>query len=596
MRLLLQHCKRSVVSTPSTWFCDVVSPAITPRFILRQGLPQLRTHATDSGEEVRVRYAPSPTGNLHLGGLRTALFNYLLARKYNGSFILRIEDTDKTREKEGAIQGLLQALHWAQLDHDEGPFLTSETSPDSIIQKGKFGPYIQSQRLDIYKTAIASLVEKGHAYRCFCSSERLSRLRETQARQGMPTLYDRACLGLSNEEVQERVSQGQPHVVRLRIPEGNTKIEDVALGSVNFPHASIDDQVLLKSDGFPTYHLASVVDDHSMQISHVIRGQEWLSSTPKHSILYDAFGWKKPRWVHLPLLVNEDKTKLSKRHGDVAVEQFKEKGYLPEGLLNFVALLGWHPGQHSTQEVFEIGELVNAFSLEGLNHSNCVVDRSKLNWLNTHHVRRELHNSKVKPDMSLSEINASRIEDENDPLVLMFSFLIPEMRRRFKNVNISEIRVPLSLEEQVTIGNNSYSYGYLFAAMLAQHDRVVTIPDFLGLLEPFLLRPTTGQVRTEMEGHSTKNIDTAVARLMQVWDAEREEAWREPDGQQLIGIIKQICKDNNPKLNPGELMQPVRIALTGQKKGSALGRLVHLLGRDECIGRLQTLKELCDAP
>ena len=285
-------------------------------------------------DEVRVRFAPSPTGFLHVGGLRTALFNYLFARNSGGKFILRIEDTDRARYVEGAVDNLITTLRWAGLDYDEGP-----------VVGGDFGPYVQSERLAIYKKHVDVLLEKRVAYRCFCTPERLDAMRKEQEKKKLQPKYDRTCLSLSENEIEANLSAGKPYVVRLKVPDNVTiKFSDIIRGDVEFASERVDDQVLLKSDGYPTYHLANVVDDHLMNISHVIRGEEWLSSTPKHVLLYEAFGWELPKFAHLPLLLNPDRSKLSKRQGDVAVEDYRDKGYLKEALVNFVALLGWNPG------------------------------------------------------------------------------------------------------------------------------------------------------------------------------------------------------------------------------------------------------------
>uniref|UniRef100_A0AAV1UZL3 glutamate--tRNA ligase n=1 Tax=Peronospora matthiolae TaxID=2874970 RepID=A0AAV1UZL3_9STRA len=337
-------------------------PTLTSRsFSLPSNVPKV----TDA--EVRVRYAPSPTGFLHLGGLRTALFNYLFAKSCGGQFILRIEDTDKTRQVEGSMEALVDSLKWCGVMEDEGP-----------IVGGPYGPYIQSQRLPIYKEAAERLIESGHAYRCFCTSERLKKLRESQICHGEATMYDRACLGLNEKEVAERVSHGEPHTIRLRIPPGKTTVKDLLRGYIQFVHAGIDDQVLMKSDGYPTYHLANVVDDHAMRITHVIRGEEWLPSTPKHVILYKALGYEAPAWAHLGLLLNGDRSKLSKRQGDVAVEAFRDKGFLPSGLVNFVALLGWNPADGNNQEIFQMKELEKHFSIKHVNKAGSVVNVDRL--------------------------------------------------------------------------------------------------------------------------------------------------------------------------------------------------------------------------
>ena len=283
---------------------------------------------------VRVRFAPSPTGYLHVGGLRTALYNYFFARKMGGTFILRIEDTDRTRFVEGAVDNLIDTLRWAGLDYDEGP-----------VKGGAKGPYVQSERTEIYRNHAQKLIEMGKAYYAFDTAEELDEMRKTLEKQGRFPKYDRRALKLSPDEVKGMLDSGLPAVVRMKVPD-STQIafDDLVRGRVEFSSDLIDDQVLLKSDGYPTYHLANVVDDHMMEVSHVIRGEEWLSSTPKHVLLYQYFGWDLPKFAHLPLLLNPDKSKLSKRQGDVAVEDYRQKGYLKEALINFVAFLGWNPG------------------------------------------------------------------------------------------------------------------------------------------------------------------------------------------------------------------------------------------------------------
>lgn len=337
-------------------------------------------------ETPRVRFAPSPTGYLHVGGLRTALFNYLFAKKNNGTFVLRIEDTDRNRFVEGAVDNLISALKWAGLEFDEGPEIG-----------GNFGPYMQSHRLDIYKKYAEELILKGKAYYCFCSPERLKKLREEQEKQKLPQVkYDKHCLHLSESEVAKNLAEGIANVVRLNVESDKTiQFDDIVRDYVEFESNNVDDQVLIKGDGFPTYHLANVVDDHLMKITHVIRGEEWLSSTPKHVLLYDAFQWERPIFVHLPLLLNPDRSKLSKRQGDVAVEDYRDKGYLKDALINFVALLGWNAGDD--KEFYSIEELIESFSLERVNKAGAVFDLQKLNWLNAEHLRN-------KPDSDILEM------------------------------------------------------------------------------------------------------------------------------------------------------------------------------------------------
>ncbi|MFA6603528.1 MAG: glutamate--tRNA ligase [Patescibacteria group bacterium] len=333
---------------------------------------------------VRVRFAPSPTGFLHIGGLRTALYNEFFARRHGGTFLLRIEDTDQTRYVPGAVENLLRTLEWSGIKPDEGPYLDAA---GQIQERGEHGPYIQSQRLEIYRQYIAELLEKGRAYRCFCTSETLDEMRKNQEVSGRPVMYDRRCRSIKPEDAAARAAAGEKHVIRLLVPAvGHTVVEDAIRGTVSFDNSVVDDQVLIKSDGFPTYHLANVVDDHLMGITHVIRGEEWLPSTPKHVLLYQAFGWIVPVFAHVPLLLNPDRSKLSKRQGDVAVEDYRNKGYLPQAIINFVALLGWNPS--GTQEIYAKQELCDKFELGKINKGGAVFNKEKLDWLNREYIKQ----------------------------------------------------------------------------------------------------------------------------------------------------------------------------------------------------------------
>lgn len=331
---------------------------------------------------MRTRFPPSPTGFLHIGGLRTALFSYLVAKKTKGTFYVRIEDTDQTREVKGATENILKTLSWAGIPPDEGVVLEN----GAIKEKGSLGPYFQSKRLPIYKEHVERLLQSGHAYPCFCTKERLEEMRKLQEAMHQAPMYDRTCLRMPKEE-RERRMQTEPHVIRFLIPHGEqVECTDHIRGKVTFATHTLDDQVILKSDGFPTYHLAHVVDDHLMETSLVIRGEEWLPSLPKHLLLFKAFGWTPPEFAHVPLLLQKGGGKLSKRQGDVSVEAFIEKGYLPEAVVNFVALLGWNPG--TTEEIFTLEELVKQFSLERVQKAGAIFDTTKLDWLQGQWMRR----------------------------------------------------------------------------------------------------------------------------------------------------------------------------------------------------------------
>ena len=357
--------------------------------------------------EVRVRFAPSPTGFVHVGSLRTALYNYLFARHNNGKFILRIEDTDQDRFVEGAVENLLNVLKWAGLDYDEGP------EKESISES-----YYQSERLELYQKYIRTLLDKGAAYPCFCSSERLDKMRADQMARGEDARYDGRCRSIPADEANKRMKE-ETYVIRMKIASGKTVIvDDIIRGKVSFQTDVLDDQVLIKSDGFPTYHFANVVDDHLMGISHVIRGEEWLPSTPKHILLYTMFDWDTPTFAHLPLLLNADRSKLSKRQGDVAVEDYRDKGILPQALVNFVAMLGWNKGDD--QEIFSLEELCEYFTLERVTKAGAVFDLNKLNWMNGQYVRQMSEEEYLEMGkIWLDKLNLDSDDQEKNKLILL---------------------------------------------------------------------------------------------------------------------------------------------------------------------------------
>lgn len=470
---------------------------------------------------VRVRFAPSPTGYLHVGGLRTALYNYLFARRHGGSFLLRIEDTDQARSVPGAVEGLITALKWAGLEYDEGPGVG-----------GPHGPYVQSQRLALYRTEVERLVASGHAYPCFCTSQRLDEVRKAQEKDKRPTKYDRTCLSLPAEEVVRRRSVGELHVIRLRVPDAQTVlVNDIVRGEVSFESDTIDDSVLLKSDGFPTYHLANVVDDHDMRISHVIRGEEWLPSTPKHLLLYRAFGYDAPQFAHLPLLLNPDRSKLSKRQGHVAVEEYREAGYYPEALVNFVAFLGWNPG--GEREVFSLTELVPEFSLERVNKAGAIFNVEKLEWFNSTYLR-------ARPaEQILAELRPALAERGWDRFAEPYLLRVIELMRervRFPREYLTEATYlfedPTEYEAATREKRWTADSPRLVAALL---DRIVS-------LEPFSHDPIEGAFKSVGESEGVKT---------------------------------------------GDLVHPVRLALSGIGRGPSLYEMMELLGRDACVRRIR---------
>jgi glutamyl-tRNA synthetase len=367
--------------------------------------------------EVRTRIAPSPTGeNLHIGNAYTALINFVYAQKNGGKFVIRIEDTDRTRLVEGSEQRILESLRWLGIPHDEGPDMN-----------GPFAPYRQSDRLPVYRKYAEELVEKGHAYYCFCTTEQLAEMRKIQEANHLPPMYDGTCKKISIADARKRIAAGEKYVIRLNVPDdGVTGFHDLIRGDIAFENKLIDDQVLLKSDGFPTYHLGVVVDDHLMKISHIIRGEEWISSTPKHVLLYDFFGWEKPVFAHMPLLRNPDKSKLSKRKNPVWVSWYREQGFLPEALRNYLALMAWsYPGG---KDIFSTEEMIENFRLEDIQTTAPIFSTEKLRWLNGEYLRK-------KSDTELKNLiyqHVSMLTPEDESLVVR---IIPLIKERMKTLN-----------------------------------------------------------------------------------------------------------------------------------------------------------------
>ncbi|MDD3607671.1 MAG: glutamate--tRNA ligase [Candidatus Moranbacteria bacterium] len=339
----------------------------------------------DKNTQIRTRFAPSPTGYVHIGNLRTALFAYLIAKKYDGKFLLRIEDTDQKRLVEDSVEKIFKALKWVGIEIDEGAY---DIKDGEIKEKGKLGPYVQSKRLEIYRGYAEKLIQEGKAYYCFCASERLKNLRERQQKNKQAPMYDKHCRGISLEEAKERIKAGEAHTVRMKVPE-NKKVEftDLVYGKISVSSNIIDDQVLIKSDGFPTYHLAVVVDDYLMKISHIVRGEDWIPSAPKHILLYEYFGWDLPVFIHLPNVLGENHKKLSKRQGDVSVNDFRQKGYLPETIVNFLALLGWNP--KTDDEIFSMEELIKKFDERGLHKAGAIFNYKKFDWMNSYYIKQK---------------------------------------------------------------------------------------------------------------------------------------------------------------------------------------------------------------
>ncbi len=474
---------------------------------------------------VRVRFAPSPTGYLHVGGLRTALYNYLFAKHFNGKMILRIEDTDRTRFVENATENLINSLRWAGINYDEGPDIG-----------GQYGPYTQSERFDLYTKYANELLASGKAYYAFDTAEELDAMRlRLQSGQSGDYRYDRTnmnnSISLGFEKSQELINSGQDYVIRLLCPD-DTEISftDIIRGEVTVNTKDVDDQVLIKSDGFPTYHLANVVDDHLMAITHVIRGEEWLPSTPKHCILYQAFGWEQPQFAHLPLLLNKDKSKLSKRQGSVAVEDFKEK-YIRDAFLNFVALLGWNPT--ADREIYTIDELIEFFNLEKVNKAGAVFDTQKLDWYNFQYIQK------------------------TEPI---------DFAEELKSILKNKL-------------NKEYDINWLAQVIVLVRERInfiSEIPDYA----PYLFNDITEYEQSYMEKHWKADKYDLVKELVQEYKNSNEF-----EHHPLYDLTKAFTEAKGIKLK--DIIHPIRLMLTGKSIGAGMFETMEILGKDTCIKRME---------
>jgi len=470
--------------------------------------------------KVRTRYAPSPTGFMHIGNLRTAIFEYLLAKKYNGDFILRIEDTDQEREVEGAIDFIYNTLDLCGFKIDEGP-----------NNEGNFGPYIQSKRKDIYKEYALKLVEMGKAYYCFCSEEELTKMREKADARKKPFLYDGRCSRLSKEKIEENLKNNVPYVIRQKMPkEGVTIVEDLIYGKVKIDNSILDDQILLKSDGFPTYNFANVIDDHLMEITHVIRGKEYLDQTAKYNLLYEAFGWEKPTYIHVAMVLGEDGNKLSKRNGDASFMDLYNEGYLPEAIVNYLSLLGWSP--ETNQEVFSMEELISNFNEERISKSSSQYDVKKLKWFNHQYI--------------------NKIDDEK---------YLSWIKKYFSNeCDKSEEW----LNHLLLIYKSHLNYG----------------KEINELTSSFFNK----EFVIDEEAKEFMESDEVIPKVVEVFKEEIESTsnWSVETLQEVINNVKEKAGVKGKML-----FMPIRIAASGIMHGPELADTLYLIGKEEILNRLK---------
>ncbi|MDD5071695.1 MAG: glutamate--tRNA ligase [Patescibacteria group bacterium] len=511
--------------------------------------------------KVRVRFAPSPTGFLHIGSLRTVLFNYLIAKKENGQLILRIEDTDQKREVAGAVEGLYEILEWLGIKFDEGPGLiraaTNGAHPNLKNDVGKFGPYIQAQRLEIYKKYAAELLKRGEAYYCFCSADRLEKMRADQQAKKEPPHYDRICRDLPEEEVKTRLGTGEKAVLRQKMPSsGVVEVKDELRGEIEFKAQDLEDHILIKSDGMPTYQFASVVDDHLMKISHVLRGEEWIPSLPKNILLYKAFGWTLPKFIHLPLTLNKEGGKLSKRQGDVAVEDYRAKGYLPEALLNFSVLLGWSPyakasgdkspyaenlAGKSQSEILSLEEMIKKFEIKDLRTSGAVFDIDKLDYFNGYYIRQK----------SLDEL--------------------------------TELCLPYLRESLTKTQKHKNTTGYIKKVIALEQERLKKLSDIVEATEFFFVDEL--KYEPELLVWKKLTLEEVKKNLGEVYEQLEKISENSWTNNSIEDALISYIKSREAKV--GDYLWPMRVALTGRQASPGPFDVAEVLDKIETLKRIK---------
>ena len=480
--------------------------------------------------KMRTRFAPSPTGYLHIGSLRTALFVYLAAKSMDGKFILRIEDTDQSREVSGAVENLIKVLDWIGINFDEGPHID-----------GGFGPYTQSQRLEIYNKYVQELLDNDEAYHCFCTPERLDGMRKEQQEKKQAPRYDRICRNLSKEETLGRLSSGERYVIRQKMPlDGEIIVHDELRGDITFKCADLEDHVLIKSNGIPTYQFANVVDDHLMEITHVLRGDEWIASFPKNILLYKSFGWEAPKFIHTSLILNKEGGKLSKRQGDVAVEDYRAKGYLPEALLNFCVLLGWHPKDDN--EILSLQDMQEKFKIEDIGISPAIFDVEKLDYFNGYYIRQK----------SLDEL-----------LELCKPYLADN--------------IDMASEERKKQDD------FLKKVIALEQERMKKLSDIKEATEFFFL----GEIGYDPEllvwkKLTKEEIKDNLEKTLELLKEIPEENWNR--GYIENNLIDYL-KSNDLKV--GDYLWPMRVSLTGRKASPGPFEVADVLGKKESLERME---------
>jgi glutamyl-tRNA synthetase len=521
-------------------------------------------------KEVRVRYAPSPTGLQHIGGVRTALFNYLFAKSQGGKFILRLEDTDRTRYDEKYVKNLYDTMAWLGLKWDEGG-----------DKGGSYGPYVQSERFEMYKKYAYELLEKGEAYYCFCDSERLERIRKIQTENKMAPGYDRYCRNLTPEEIKANQDAGKPFVIRLKVPlSGETEFHDYLLGDIKWKNEDISpDPVLLKSDGFPTYHLANIVDDHFMHITHVMRAQEWIPSTPLHVQMYRAFGWEHPEFCHLPMVNGKDGQKLSKRHGATSLNEFRARGYLPQAIINYVAMLGC--SYEEGRDMYSLDELCRGFKIEHLNKSPAVFDYKKLEWYNGQYIR-------LLSDEDLYTWTLPFITGTGDaalPINVTTEFPAPHTGPAYSGIILGEDGEPVCVDKNMNMSSADVKAALMDLMPLIK-ERLHYLTDAAEMVHFLFTEPAVPPVADIIP----KRLDAAKTKAVLENAKDFVRALPGLEHEAAENLARKKAEEMGIKM--GDFMMPIRMATTGSRVSPPLIGSILILGVDRSIERIErTLKE-----
>ncbi len=527
--------------------------------------------------EVRTRFAPSPTGFLHIGSARTALFNYLFAKKYQGSFILRIEDTDIERSKSVFEEDIIENLKWLGIEWDEGPVF-ADKSKENQKYIGEHGPYRQSERRSVYKKYLEQLLKEGKAYYCFCSEEELEAQKQEQMSRGLPPRYNGKCAHLSAKEIKENLSQKKESIIRFKVPSKKIKLDDIVRGKVEFDSGLIGDIVIAKNLNAPLYNFAVVIDDFEMKISHVIRGEDLLPNTPIQILLQEALGFSQPQYGHLPLILGTDKSKLSKRHGAVAVAEYQKKGYLPETLINFLAFLGWNPG--SEREIYSLASLIKEFSIERVQKGGAIFNIKRLDFLNGFYIRQK---------------SSGKLAKQCIPYLIQGRLIEPVLKSEQYPPAYGGMSITQSYKVVET--GKDVSFGLLQKIVAIYQERLKRLSEIVELTEFFFQKELNYKKELlQWKNMSDKEIADVLDRLTEILSEIKEENWNKENLENILMLEAEKIGPEGLPASPagdrGRILWPLRVALTGKKATAGPFEIAEILGKEKTLERIKIARAL----